>query len=144
DPMQAAIETALQPLPWLALDAGVTWKHWSAFPLPTENATLGAPPQPRPKFHDTAVPRLGLEGIARLHQFRLIGRTGYYFEWSGSTDPLLLDTSRHVLTFGGGIEWINRLTALQLDAFGQWHHAQASSRLSGDIGVLGVTLGVNL
>jgi hypothetical protein len=144
DPMQAAIETALQPLPWLGLDLGVTWKHWSAFPLPTQNATLGEPPQPQPKFHDTAVPRLGLEGIERFHQFRFIGRAGYYFEWSGSYDPQLLDVSRHVLTFGGGIEWINRLTALQLDVFGQWHHAQASSRLSGDIGAFGVTLGVNL
>ena len=144
DPMQAAVEAALQPLAWLTLDAGVTWKRWSAFPLPTENATLGAPPQPRPNFHDTAVPRVGLEAIRRQRQFRFIGRAGYFYEWTGSNDPVLLDASRHVLTFGGGIEWINRLTALQLDAFGQWHHAQSTSRLSGDLAVIGVTIGVDL
>jgi hypothetical protein len=90
------------------------------------------------------VPRLGLEAIKPYHQLRFIGRAGYYFEWSGSYDPALLDPSRHVLTGGVGLEWTNRLTALQLDGFAQWHHAQASSRVSGDIGVVGVTLGVNL
>jgi long-chain fatty acid transport protein len=144
DPLQVGVETALLPLPWLTVDVGVTWKHWSAFPLPTQNATLGAPPQPTPKLHDTAVPRLGLEAAKTHRQFRFLARAGYYFEWSGSFDPALLDPSRHVLTGGGGIEWTNRLTALQLDGFAQWHHAQPSTRVSGDIGVVGVTLGVNL
>lgn len=144
DPLQMAAEGAFEPLRWLVVDVGVTWKHWSAFPLPTENATLGAPAQPPPKFHDTAVPRLGLEAIRRQRQVRLIGRAGYFYEWSPSNDAVLVDGGRHVLTFGGGIEWINRLTAVQLDAFGQWHHVQATPRISGDLAVFGVTVGVDL
>jgi long-subunit fatty acid transport protein len=144
DPMQAAVEAALQPWNWLTIDVGVTWKHWSAFPLPTQNATLGAPPQPAPDFHDTAVPRLAFEATTRRKQFRLSGRLGYYFEASGANGPVLLDADQHVLTFGGGVEWINRYTALQLDAFGQWHHLQPNARVSGDFPVFGVTLGVDL
>src|SRR5262249_28059478 len=57
DPMQIAVEGAFAPLHWLTIDAGVTWKHWAGYGLPTENATLGTPPQPPPDFADTAVPR---------------------------------------------------------------------------------------
>ena len=86
----------------------------------------------------------GFASIAFASKIDFTAATEYYFEWSGSYDPVLLDPSRHVLTGGVGIEWSNRLTALQLDGFAQWHHAQASARLSGDIGVVGVTVGVNL
>src|SRR5262249_39431882 len=74
DPMQAAVEGAFAPLRWLTIDAGVTWKHWAGFDLPTENATPGAPPQPPPGFVDTAVPRLAVEATHRWSQLTLQGR----------------------------------------------------------------------
>jgi long-chain fatty acid transport protein len=144
DPMQAAIEAAMTPLRWLTIDVGVTWKHWSAFELPTRNATPGAPAQPPPGFHDTAVPRVAGEVTARWARWRVHGRAGYFFEWSPAAGAVLLDADRHVLTGGAGVEWIARTTALQLDLFGQWHHLQSNTRVAGDVGVFGVTVGVDL
>ena len=144
DPMQAALEGSFRPLRWLMVDLGVTWKHWSGFGLPTENATLGAPPLPSPGFVDTAVPRIGAEATKRWAHFVLAGRTGYYFEPTGARGPVLLDADRHVLTFGGGLTWFGRLTTLQLDGFVQWHHLQSTPRVSGDFASLGFSLGVDL
>lgn len=144
DPMQAAVEGAFAPLPWLTIDVGVTWKHWAGFGLPTENATLGAPPQSPPNFVDRAVPRVAAEATARWRTMTLQGRAGYFFEWSGARGPVLLDADRQVVTFGGGLAWHGRLTALQLDAFVQWHHLQANARVSGDFAALGFTIGVDL
>jgi hypothetical protein len=39
---------------------------------------------------------------------------------------------------------MNRVTTLQLDAFGQWHHLQSNAQVAGDFGVVGVSLGVDL
>jgi long-chain fatty acid transport protein len=88
DPMQAAVEAAFRPLHWLTIDAGVTWKHWSGFGLPTENATLGAAPLPAPGFVDTAVPRLAVEAIQRWRYVALAGRAGYFFEPTGARGPV--------------------------------------------------------
>jgi len=144
DPMQAAVEGAFAPLRWLTIDAGVTWKHWSGFDLPTENATLGAPPQPQPGFADSAVPRVAVEATQRWSHLTLQGRAGYFFEWSGARGPVLLDADQHVLTWGAGLTWSGRRTALQLDAFVQWHHLQPNARVSGDFAAFGFTLGVDL
>jgi long-chain fatty acid transport protein len=144
DPMQAAIEGAFRPLPWLTIDAGVTWKHWSSFGLPTENATLGAPPLPAPGFVDTAVPRVAAEATKRWSQFALQGRAGYFFEPTGARGPVLLDADQHVLTGGAGLTWHGRLTTLQLDGFVQWHHLQSTARVSGDFASFGFSLGVDL
>ncbi len=144
DPMQAAVEAAFKPLRWLTIDAGVTWKHWSAFGLPTENATIGAPPQPPPGFVDTAVPRIAAEATRHWIHWSLAGRVGYFFEPTGARGPVLLDADRHVLTFGGGVTWSGRLTTLQLDAFVQWHHLQPNARVSGDFASFGLSFGVDL
>jgi long-chain fatty acid transport protein len=144
DPMQATAEVAAQPRSWLTIDVGVTWKHWASFGLPTENATVGAPPQPSPAFQDTAVGRLGAEVVGTWRQLRLKGRAGYFFEPTGARGPVLLDADRHVLTLGAGLDWHSRFTTLQLDLFGQWHHLQPNGRVDGDFGVLGATVGVDL
>jgi long-chain fatty acid transport protein len=144
DPMQAAVEAAFKPLGWLTIDAGVTWKHWSSFGLPTENATVGAPPQPAPGFVDTAVPRVAAEATRRWSQLALSGRAGYYFEPTGARGAVLLDADRHVLTFGAGLTWTGRLTTVQLDGFVQWHHLQPNARVSGDFAAFGFSLGVDL
>jgi long-chain fatty acid transport protein len=144
DPMQAAVEGAFAPLGWLTINAGVTWKHWSAFDLPTQNATLGAPPQPAPGFHDTAVPRVAAEATAHWRTLALQARAGYYFEWSGANGPVLLDADRHVLTFGAGLTWHSRLTTLQIDLFAQWHHLQPNARVRGDFATFGAAVGIDL
>lgn len=144
DPMQAAVEGAFQPLGWLTVDVGVTWKHWSGFDLPTQNATAGAPPQPAPGFHDTAVPRVAAEATARWRSLTFQGRAGYFFEWSGAHGPVLLDADRHVTTFGAGLTWRGRLTTIQLDLFVQWHHLQPNAHVSGDFASFGATVGLDL
>jgi len=147
DPMQASLEAAFRPRGWLALDGGLTWKHWSAYSNPVENATPGAPPQSPPNYADTVVPRIAGEATLERGAFRLRGRLGYFFEWSPAPQGptrVLLDANRHVLTFGGGVEWTGRLTTLQLDAFGQWHHLDGNPLAAGDFGVFGFTIGVDL
>ena len=145
--MQAALEGAFQVARWLRVDAGATWKHWSSYENPVENATLGAPPQAPPGYHDTVVPRVAGEATLRRGRLELAARLGYFFEWSPAPDgPMraLLDADRHVVTAGGGLTWMGRTFSFQLDLFGQWHHLAESSRLGGDLGVFGATVGVDL
>jgi hypothetical protein len=149
DPMQMALEAAFTPRPFVTIAGGLTWKHWSAFPLPSENATMGAPPQRDPGFHDTAVPRIAVELRRQRGPLRLVGRAGYFFEWSPapvaiSAQATLLDADRHVVTAGAGLEWRHRYGALQLDFFGQLHQLAGSPRVDGRFYVLGATVGVDL
>jgi long-subunit fatty acid transport protein len=145
DPLQVAVEGAFHATPWLTVDAGVTWKHWSAYGNPVQNATLGAPPQPPTRYHDTAVPRIAGEATARWGRLRLHGRAGYFYEWSPAPrdQTILIDADRHVVTAGGGLEWLGTLS-VQLDLFGQLHALASSPRADGLIGVFGAALGVDL
>jgi len=147
DPLQMQIEGAFRPLHWLNLVAGLTWKHWSAYPIPVQNATLGAPPQPTPDFHDTAVPRVAGEFIGVWGKVTLCARLGYLFEWSPAPQDagrVYLDADRHVLTAGGGLEYHGRLVTFQIDAFAQYHHLDGTPRATGDFGTFGGTFGVDL
>jgi long-chain fatty acid transport protein len=145
DPLQMALEAAWR-IRWLTVEGGVTWKHWSAYPNPVQNATPGAPPQPPPGFHDTAVPRLAFEASHVWRSFRVCARAGYFFEWSPSpgSQTVLLDADRHVVTAGGGVEWRGRLTAVQLDLFGQLHVLAGGPHADGEFGVFGASVGVDL
>ncbi|HEY7957260.1 MAG TPA: hypothetical protein VII38_18265 [Polyangia bacterium] len=147
DPMQAALEGAFQITRYFRLDVGATWKHWSSYDNPVDNATLGAPPQPPPGFHDTVVPRVAGEATLRRGRLELAARLGYFFEWSPAPQGptrALLDADRHVVTAGGGLTWMGRAFSFQLDVFGQWHHLADSPRVGGDLGVFGATVGVDL
>jgi hypothetical protein len=151
DPLQMALEAAWMPKHWLNLVAGLTWKHWSAYTNPVENATLGTPPQAPADYHDTVVPRVAGEfnGVwnTRHGSLKLIGRLGYFFEWSPAPqgpDRVYLDADRHVLTGGGGLEFRGRLVTFQIDAFAQWHRLADTERVSGDMGTFGATFGVDL
>jgi long-chain fatty acid transport protein len=149
DPMQMQLEAAFLATGWLKVLVGLTWKHWSAYQNPVENATTGTPPQPAPGYHDTVVPRVAAEGhrdVAR-GRVRLTGRLGYYFEWSPAPqgpDRALLDADRHVLTFGAGLELLRGAFTFALDLFGQWHHLDGNPRAGGDFGTFGFTVGVDL
>jgi len=147
DPLQMQLEGAFQATPWLRVDVGATWKHWAGYRPPVENATLGAPPQPSPDYHDTLVPRVAGEASGRFGAVRLIGRLGYFFEWSPAPQGparVLLDADRHVLTGGTGLEYSGPLVTFQLDAFAQWHRFDGNPRAGGDFAVFGVTFGVDL
>lgn len=148
DPMQLALEGSFNATRWLLVNVGATWKHWSAYPNPVENATAGAPPWPAPDYHDTVVPRAGGEASGVWGRVRLAARLGYFFEWSpaprGGPERVLLDADRHVLTAGVGLAYRGRLFGAQLDMYGQWHHLDGDPRAGGDFGVYGVTAGIDL
>ncbi len=145
DPLQMTLESSMR-CKFAVFNVALNWKHWSPFPQPTLNATLGAPPLPDPNFHDTVVPRLGIEIAQQASQFQIIERLGYFFEWSpapGGSDRVLLDGNRHAVTAGFGIEWKSRLTTLQSDLFIQWHHL-TGARTGGDLAALGLSVGIDL
>jgi long-chain fatty acid transport protein len=147
DPHQIAAEGAFDATRWLRLSAGLTWKHWSAYQYPVENATMGTPPKPNADFHDTAVPRIAGEATGHFGKTTLQGRLGYFYEWSpapDAADRVLLDADRHVITGGVGLGFAGRLFSFQIDAFAQWHHLAGSARAMGDFAVFGATLGLDL
>jgi long-chain fatty acid transport protein len=144
DPLQMQLEAGFRHK-WLVVDVGIAWKHWSPFPVPVENATPGAPPQPPTGYHDTAVPRLGLEGNGAWGKWRLSGRLGYFFEQSPapSDQAILVDGDRHVLTGGLGWGW-GSAWSFSLDLFGQLHVLAETPHAGGLFGVFGATLGLDL
>jgi long-chain fatty acid transport protein len=157
DPLQMAFEGSLRPTRWLRALVGLTWKHWSAYPNPIENATEGAAPLPPPEFHDTVVPRAGLEArlpLDRRHGGRLLALTlrgGYAFEWSPApTGPTrsLLDASRHVVAGGLGLGWSTRRGGFSgsFDIFGQAHFldGDGAPRATGRMNAFGAALGLDL
>lgn len=144
DPLQLQLEAGFRHK-WLVVDVGVAWKHWSAFPVPVENATPGAPPQPPTGYHDTAVPRLGMEANGAWGKWRLSGRLGYFFEMSPapSDQAILVDADRHVVTGGIGWGW-GAAWSFSLEMFGQLHVLADTPHAGGLFGVFGATLGLDL
>ena len=148
DPLQVAVEGAVEVGAGTLIALQAVYKRWSEFPLPSENATLGAPPQPPTGFHDTVVPRLGLEWKRRLGPVDLALRGGYFFEWSPTPTPrpesTLLDPSRHVLSLGSAVAFRNRYAPVHVELFFQWHQSQPGGRSGGFFGAGGLTLGAEL
>ncbi len=118
-PQQVFLGAAWADLGWLvSLDLG--WIDWSRFPPPT--ATVGVelelgvldpeiplPEAPEaPRFHDTFVPRAGVEYTALEHP--VVGldvRAGYFYEPSPAPDqPGLtnyVDADKHAVSLGLGV-----------------------------------------
>lgn len=144
DPLQVALEGAWERGPW-KLAAGVTIKHWSDYPgpweptipCPQDEPECGALTPPHIGFSDTVVPRVGVERafpISRRASASL--RAGAFFEPTPAPDSLgaseaydpsskdniqvptrLFDASRAVLTFGGGVRYVD----VTLDGWAQVH-----------------------
>ncbi len=167
DPLTIAVEAAWRAKPDLTLTGHLAWAHWSGFPLPTQNAVTGTPPQEAPGFHDTAIPRLALEYVRPALGGTFTARGGYAFLWSPAPEQTgrqsLLDNHRHLVAGGIGLDWPGRLVPLHLDAWVQLHamqprrHAKDAGRFlpdetpafdvldtSGRIVVGGLTVGVDL
>lgn len=156
DPMQVGVEVAWRPAPAWMLALQATWKHWSAYGYPVLPATAEAPPLPDPQFHDTVVPRVAAEWTLPPPSWAaFFVRGGYFFEWSPAPDPPapastpasrpsnLLDADRHVLTAGVGMRLTGRVP-LHVELFAQGHFLAHHSQLGGNIGLGGLTLGLDL
>src|SRR5450432_2418998 len=130
----------------LRVVVGATWKHWSAYAQPVEQATAGAPVLPPRRYHDTLVPRAAIESRFLLpHNFAVVARGGYFFEWSPapSDQAILVDANRHVVTAGFAVEHKGK-NSFALDVFGQLHVMANSPSAAGEFGVFGATFGVDL
>ncbi len=159
DPWQIALELARVRGPW-KIAVGATYKHWSDYPgaaeptvrCPTVDPMTGMPftgtcnllTPPAPGYHDTLVPRFGVErSFAPTPRVDMHLRGGMIFEPSPapaqgqvmpppapmpgqtSSPPTqvsnLYDNSRVVLTFGYGVEVGPEKARIALDLFGQAH-----------------------
>ena len=78
----------MRPTRRLLLTAQACWKHWSDYSYPIDKATDASPLPPSPRFHDTVVPRVGVEWQpTEFGQVELLLRLGYFFEWSPARPP---------------------------------------------------------
>jgi long-chain fatty acid transport protein len=144
DPEEVAFEAAYDTKAF-TVALGATYKKWSAYPGPLEATTTcpaampmcGAVQPPTLAFHDTVVPRIGVERTLALpRRTKLHLRAGYAFEptpspsetsASQAVDPKSLmlvnvptryfDASRSIIAFGSGIE----IPPLTIDTYGQVH-----------------------
>ncbi len=144
DPAEVAFEAAYDTRPF-TVAIGATYKRWSDYPGPLEptttcpamTPTCGALATPIVPFHDTVVPRIGVERSLPLSQgTRLHLRAGYAFEptpspaetpSSQAVDPKSLalvnvqtryfDASRSIFALGTGLE----VPPFTLDFYGQLH-----------------------
>lgn len=144
DPAEVAFEAAYDTKPF-TVAVGATYKNWSHYPglleptisCPSSMPMCGALVPPTVPFHDTVVPRAGVERTLPLgSSARLHLRAGYAFEPTptpGSTPSsqaydttahrLILvptryfDASRNVVTIGTGIE----IPPFSIDWFAQLH-----------------------
>jgi long-subunit fatty acid transport protein len=167
DPASAAVELAYRVHPEIDVALQLDYKHWSAYPLPTQNPIASRDKLPSADFHDTVVPRLSAEYQHALGATQVSARAGYAFFYSPAPEMTgaqsLLDNHRHLGTTGLGFAWPETDYPFEIDVWMQWHqlvsrrHTKDASlvgdaselpfdsiRGSGRIVIGGVTLGVRL
>ncbi|MCS6901326.1 MAG: outer membrane protein transport protein [Myxococcales bacterium] len=146
DPWQVQAEVARVRGPWKTA-VGVTFKRWSSYPGAPEPTVLCPPEKPNcqalkpepPGFHDTAVPRVGVERtVVDREGWGATARAGYFLEPSPTPEQRgterIFDNTRHALTLGGGLE-LRGSIPLSLDLFAQGHWlAKRSHRILVDAG----------
>ena len=130
DPSEIVLEVAHEQGGW-TLAAGVTWKHWSAYPGVYEPTILcpagqecAALTPPQISFSDTLVPRVGAERAIALPRHAAVRlRAGFFYEPTPVPSSLpasqaydlasqglvsvptrFFDTSRYALSLGGGVD----------------------------------------
>lgn len=133
DPLQVALEAARVQGPW-RWAAGVTFKHWSAYPGPAE-PTVRCPEEtpecaalipPDPEYSDTVVPRVGVERVMRVRRgAEASARAGYFLEPSPAPEQSgegnAFDNWRSVVTLGYGLSLSDPLPPVELEIFSQLH-----------------------
>jgi long-subunit fatty acid transport protein len=146
DPAEVGFEIAHERDGW-TLAAGVTWKHWSAYPGVFEPTILcpagqdcSALTPPAIAFSDTFVPRAGVEKVLPLPQHAAIRvRGGFFYEPTPVPTSLVssqaydlpsqglinvptrfFDTPRYVLSVGAGVDFGDHAPFL-VDFWAQYH-----------------------
>jgi long-chain fatty acid transport protein len=158
DPLTLALEAAWRPRRGLLVTGGLAYQHWSDFPLPTENPVVGMPPQEPPGFHDTVVPRIGVEWLSGYSALTVALRAGYFFVASPAPEmkgqQTLLDNHRHAVSVGLGLLDPTGKVPIHVDLWVQGHFLLARHHdrpdgqddidTSGSMFVGGLVLGVDL
>ena len=130
DPPEVAFEVAHERDGW-TLAAGVTWKHWSAYPGGFEATILcpagvdcAALTPPPIAFSDTLVPRVGAERVLALPRHAAVRlRAGFFYEPTPVPSSLqaspaydlpsqglinvptrFFDAPRYAFSLGGGVD----------------------------------------
>ncbi|NLY95772.1 MAG: hypothetical protein GXY23_17310 [Myxococcales bacterium] len=141
-PHTLAAEAAYSPSDAFLVALNLTYRRWSAFPGTLGKTTRSSYEPPHPDFHDTLSPRVGGEYRFFRGRTRLSLRGGYAFEPTPSGPARIaprrnvpaheeenrmvplryLDSHRHVLSLGGGLQFKSKSGAI-LDAnlFGAMH-----------------------
>lgn len=179
DPLQVAVEFARVKGPWRGA-VGLTYKRWSAYPgladatvrCPSIDPATGQafmdtcsakPPTP-PGWHDTVVPRIGVERtFTPSSRVEMRARAGFFFEPSPAPAQTkqsnVFENARAAITFGYGVELGPQAARFVIDAFGQaqgliprehvkdkgvpaTNPGSPSVKTGGWLGAAGVTLGV--
>jgi long-chain fatty acid transport protein len=152
DPAQIALEVAHERAGW-TFAAGVTWKHWGAYPGVFEPTVLCPPGQdcsaltpPAIGFSDTLVPRAGAERVIVLPRGAVVRlRAGFFYEPTPVPSSLaasaaydlaaqglvgvptrFFDASRYVATLGGGVD-MGELAPFTVDLWAQLHLLSAAT-----------------
>ena len=131
-PAQFVAGFAARLTPRFVLAFDLAYHRWSTFQNPSAkidppDLDLGQfnqfvnipafPPLPAPNFHDIAVPRLGLEWLARANaDHRLLARAGYIYEPSPAPEQVgesnFIDNDKHTFSVGAGLELRHGLGAI--------------------------------
>lgn len=141
DPLQVAVEFARVKGPWRG-SIGLTYKRWADFPgiaeatvrCPALDPATGQPWEEKckaletttPGWHDTVVPRVGVERLfAPSPSVSLALRGGFSFEPSPaplqSSASNIFENHRAVVTLGYGVELGPESARFAFDAFAQAH-----------------------
>jgi long-chain fatty acid transport protein len=129
-PQQAVFGASFHPNDRLTVVADLTWVNWSRYENPTASIDVGVhfdmppgsenvmfpmiPPSTRPvpaNFHDTFVPRVGIEYRLPLGNTAVLPlRAGYRYDASPVPDQVasatnFYDANRHVAALGFGVEF---------------------------------------
>ncbi len=165
DPASLSAELDYELVAGANIALQLDYKHWSAFPRPTNNPLATGEVLAEPDFHDTLVPRLSGEWRQAHGAVHLAARAGYAFIYSPAPEmsgaQSLVDNHRHLLATGLGVDFPDSDFPFQIDAWMQVHQLIArthnkdaqqvvdsgaidSIRGTGRIIIAGVTLGVRL
>lgn len=124
-PAQLTAGAAMRVTPRLTTAFDLAFHRWSTFDNPAArlaidldvgqfNDLVNLPPGlplPRPHFHDTIVPRLGVEHRTweRADGAALRLRGGYVYEPTPAPEQIgatnFIDNDRHIMSVGAGFEW---------------------------------------
>jgi hypothetical protein len=117
----AGLAAQLTPRTLVAFD--LAWHRWSRFENPAAHISIDIDvgqfqdfvdlppmlPLPDPHYHDTAVPRIGVEHVVERTATRAVAaRAGYVYEPSPAPEQWgetnFIDNDRHIVSAGAGLE----------------------------------------